>query len=413
MNGRRKWGHEDFFGDESRSAEPLRPEVNNDVDWNLLAKYIFGECIEEEEEKVRAWMERDPKRIAFMRQLRRALQNQENPISSERWDTDALWERVRERTQPGESEETGASSFPSSPSMPAPGEERRRETGDRERRPLRKRNRLSSGRAVWGGAIALLIAIIVIGTLWQRGTPDPGPRTASGQEVDTFTTQKGERAIIRLTDGSRVQLNVDSRLTVPSDFGRQTRRIELEGEAFFEVETDSTRPFIVRSGEVTTRVLGTAFDVNAYPEDEETRVVVSEGKVSLRADADEDGAKDRAGEERVVLTQRQMARITRKGNRIVRQESDVFQHLAWMEGHLVLRKAPFREVVQKLERWYDLEISLAEGTVAPPGHLNSRFAEDQPLDEVLSVVVTAFGLEYQRHQKHVTLSSGGGSPLNE
>jgi len=387
--------------------------VNNDVDWNLLAKYIFGECIEEEEEEVRAWMERDPKRIAFMRQLRRALQNQEDPISSERWDTDALWERVRKRTQPEESEETGASSFPSSPSMPAPGEERRRETGDRERRQLRKGNRLSSGHAVWGGAIALLIAITVIGTLWQRGTPDPGPRTASGQEADTFTTQKGERAIIRLTDGTRVQLNVDSRLTVPSDFAQQTRKIELEGEAFFEVATDSTRPFIVRSGEVTTRVLGTAFDVNAYPEDEETRVVVSEGKVSLRADADGDEAEARTSEERVVLTQRQMARITRGGNRIVRQESDVFQHLAWMEGHLVLRKAPFREVVQKLERWYDLEISLAEGTVVPPGHLNSRFAEDQPLDEVLSVVVTAFGLEYQRHQKHVTLSSNGGSPLNE
>ncbi len=261
--------------------------------------------------------------------------------------------------------------------------------------------------------MALLLAITFVGTLWQRGTPDLGSRTASVQEADTFTTHESERAIIRLTDGTRVQLNVDSRLTVPPDFGHITRTIELKGEAFFEVATDSTRPFVVHSREVTTRVLGTAFDVNAYPEEEETQVVVSEGKVSLRthADADGDGEEDRSSEEGVVLTKQQMARITRGGTRIFRQKSDLVQHLAWMEGHLVLRKAPFEEVVRKVERWYDLEISLAEGMEIPPGHLNSRFAEDQPLDEVLSVVATAFGLEYQRRQKHVTLSSSGGSPL--
>lgn len=379
--------------------------MNNDVDWTLLAKYLFGECTEDEEKSVRAWIERDPKRIALMRQLRRALQNQEDPSSSERWNTDALWERVRERTQP---EEGGAdaslSSSPSSTTVPCA--ERRRETRSRDRRRLRKRHRLSSRQIVWGGAIALLLVITLVGTLWQRRAPDPGLRTASVKEADTFTTEKSERAIIRLTDGTRVQLNVDSRLTVPPDFGQQTRSIELEGEAFFEVATDSTRPFIVQSGEVTTRVLGTAFDVNAYPEDEETQVAVSEGKVSLETEASEgrDGEGDRAGEEGVVLTKQQVARITNNGNQIIRQDFNMRNHLAWMDGELVLNKAPFGRVVHKLERWYDLEISLELGKRgAPEGHLNARFSEGQDLEEVLEVVTTAFQTTYERQGQKVII----------
>jgi len=357
---------------------------------------------------VRAWIERDPNRAALIRQLRQALVNEGEAASSKEWDTDGLWERVREQTQPEEG--GGSPSSFRSPSTSASREGRQPEDRRRERRRGRPGRQLTARHAVWGSAIALMLAITVIGALWQRGIQDSGVRTMSMQGADTFTTQKSERAIIRLTDGTRVQLNVDSRLTVPPGFGEKERRITLEGEAFFEVETDSTRPFIVQSGDLTTRVLGTAFDVTAYPE-EETQVAVSEGKVSLQTGSGEGGQEeDSTTEESVVLTKQQMARITQRGNQIIRRESDVRQHLAWMEGHLVLRKASFREVVQKLERWYDLKISLVEGE-APPGHLNSRFAKDQPLDEVLSVVATAFGLEYQRRQKRVTLSSSGNSHL--
>jgi ferric-dicitrate binding protein FerR (iron transport regulator) len=79
-------------------------------------------------------------------------------------------------------------------------------------------------------------------------------------------------------------------------------------------------------------------------------------------------------------------------------------HLAWMDGELVLKKVPFRQVVQKLERWYDLEISLEFGEKGfPDGHLNARFSENQNLSEVLKVVTTAFKTTYERHGQEVTI----------
>lgn len=391
--------------------------MDRDIDWNLLAKYLFDECTEEEKVKVRTWIEEDPKRIAVLRQLRRTLQSKEDPHSSRDWDTDALWTRIERETQPEEEETNSSSDSPSQSKMAADDNSRRVR---KRRRAGRLRNgRFSSegGRAVWAGAVLLVAAIVALGLFWQPSSWQNASDIASDREAETFTTQKGERAMIRLTDGTHVQLNVDSRLTVPADFGEETREIELEGEAFFEVTTDSTRPFLVQSREAVTRVLGTAFDVSAYPDEEGTRVVVAEGRVALSSEhssAPEDEKNPSAGqddEDDVVLAKDQMARIAPSGNRVVRRGSDPAQHLAWMEGQLVLERASFEEVTRKLERWYDLDVSLPEGTAPPPGHLNARFSEDQPLPEVLSVVATAFGLEYERRRKRVTFSSTGEAHL--
>lgn len=382
--------------------------MKNDLDWNLLAKYFFDECSEEEEARIRAWMESDPQRNALVRQLHQALQNQKDPASSQKWDTDALWNRIQEETQLDKEEGASQSSFPSQSST-VPGESSRPERSRRKTRRLRRRHVSSSKYAVWAGAIAVVVAIAVIGTLWQQSLHENvNLQAESGKEYDSFITQKSERAMVRLTDGTRVHLNVDSRLVVPADFHEEKRRVELEGEAFFEVADDSTRPFIVESGEVVTRVLGTAFDVNAYPGDEEAKVMVSEGRVSLRATSEDTmrGGDDVGREdEAVVLTKNDVARITKSGNQVVRQEIDARDHLAWMDGELVLKNAPFDEVTQKLERWYDLEISLeiGEREAMPSGHLNARFSETQDLDEVLQVVTAVFKVEYERQGQNVTV----------
>lgn len=282
-----------------------------------------------------------------------------------------------------------------------PAADRAPRRGRERRRPARDRAGLSffSRQATWAGAVALMIVAMVL--FWLQGER----RAAPASEAKTFATQKGQRASLRLPDGTRVRLNVDSRLIVPATFGEESRAVHLEGEAFFEVAEDATRPFDVRAGGAVTRVLGTAFDVNAYPEDVETKVVVTEGRVVLRADGlpqADDPSATRGDATDVVLTKDQMGQVRRGGERVMRRELAVnHPHLAWLDGQLVFEKAPFSEVARKLERWYSITISLEDGTAPPSGRLNARFAEDQPLREVLSVVATAYGLDYERDKQRV------------
>lgn len=369
--------------------------MNNDVDWNLLAKYLFGECTEEEAERIRAWRERDPKRAALLRQFRRLLRTGKDPAPSGSWETDELWDQIRKETQP-ELGEKDRSVVPMESTVPP----------DAPPQSTRERCRASRGgglavrrRAFWMGLTAAFV--LAAGLLWLHGSASDNSQEASAQAREVFTTERGERAKIRLSDGTRVELNVDSRLTLSETFGSDRRAVELKGEAFFEVVPDSTRPFLVHAGGTVTRVLGTAFGVRAYSEDKGAKIVVSEGRVALRPDNEQAGPEEKSPED-VMLTARQMARFLRTGERAIRRESDLSQHLAWMKGEIAFEGASFNKVTRVLERWYSLEIALKEGETSPSGHLNARFSgKSQDLEEVLNVVATAFRLEYERRGKKV------------
>ena len=369
--------------------------MDEDVDWTLLGKHLFGECTEREETLVREWIEQDPKRRVVLSQLRKILRTTEDSLSAEELDAQTLWGRIDRETRGKADKEA------SSPE--GIGSKRSR---SRRRRASRSRSRDSSLRmVVWAGATASVVALTV--ALWLFGPLKSGLENSSSPSPETFVTQKGQRTSVRLSDGSHVRLNVDSRLTVPPSFGKEKRVVRLEGEAFFEVRKDSTRPFIVRSEGAVTRVLGTAFDVGAYPDDDKVKVAVAEGRVRLQAEQPpkEEGADRQEGQQDVVLTKNQVSLIPRDGEQIIRQEKDLSEHLAWIDGQLVFDDASFDEVVRRLERWYDLEIVMEEGNTHPSGHLNARFAGDRPLSDVLLVIDAAFDVQHDRNGNRVTFST--------
>lgn len=369
--------------------------MNDDVDWNLLAKYLFDECTEEEETRVHSWRKSDPKRAALLRQFRRLLYAREDLNASGSWNTDALWNRIRKETRM-EMEDESQSRV--SMQTAAPSEKPRRTRDRRQVSP--GRHSATWRRTFWTGILAT--AVFVTGLLWFRG-PSTGNSQGVSAQAREFRTEEGERATIRLSDGTRAELNVNSRLTLQDTFGSDRRLVKLEGEAFFEVVPDSTRPFIVQAGGTVTRVLGTAFGVRAYPEDEGAKVVVSEGRVTLSPDNEQAGPKEeKQSREDVMLAARHMARFLQTGEQVIRRESDLSQHLAWMKGKIAFEGASFDKVTRVLERWYSLDITLKEEGTPPSGHLNAKFSgESQDLKEVLSVVATAFRLEYERRKKKV------------
>ena len=332
------------------------------------------------------WAAANPENRKTLDELRRvweiSLQKETPPV-----DVEALWGELDERIREAESKRSGQEK--------ATGLERNQTS--RQAKPGLSRSRRWNRRLASGALSTVVIAAIAL-TVFLLEYP---PSTGEAPKEKVFTTEPGQRTTVRLTDGTEVRLNVKSQLTVLPSFGKESRDVHLDGGAFFEVATDSTRPFSVHTGEAAVRVLGTAFDITAYPEEAATRVAVAEGRVTMAPMRSPLGKKKRQD---ILLGKRDVGRILQSGEQEIQRDSDLESHLAWMDGNMVLKNAPFEEVVRKLERWYGLEISLRDGASPPEGKLNARFAKDQPLPEVLDLVGTLFGLEYKFNRKTAVFS---------
>ncbi|HEX6535716.1 MAG TPA: FecR domain-containing protein [Gemmatimonadaceae bacterium] len=238
---------------------------------------------------------------------------------------------------------------------------------------------------------AALLVIAAGGTLaWPYLAKVMGARVAD-VPVREYWTGRGQRTEILLADGTRVTLSVDSRLRIPATYGAHTRDIQLEGEAFFQVRHDPRRPFRVYTGSAVTEDLGTAFAVRAYQGDTATTVIVTEGRVALRADS--------AAVRHVTLAGGQVAHLDRAGNIAVERAADVDTELAWMQGRLTFQLAPLGDVVHTIERWYDVDITFSDSSLAAVP-LTATFT-GKPLDDVLDVIGRALDLRYTRTGSHV------------
>jgi len=186
-----------------------------------------------------------------------------------------------------------------------------------------------------------------------------------------ITTRRGQRATLDLTDGTRVVLGAESRLRLPADFGaagrRAAREVYLDGEGFFEVVHDSTRPFRVNTRLGIAEDLGTRFAVTTYPEMRELRVAVASGQVAiLRAapspTAGRTPAQRHDGAKRALVTlgRGDVARLDSDGVVTLTRDVDVAPFFAAADGELLLDKTLFRDAVLRLERWYDITIQLRD-----------------------------------------------------
>ncbi|WP_374163517.1 FecR family protein [Arcticibacter sp. MXS-1] len=176
-------------------------------------------------------------------------------------------------------------------------------------------------------------------------------RTGARAEYNTISTPRGGQYQIELPDGTRVWLNAASSLKFPTVFGTDERRVELTGEAYFEVTKlwrvgrDSKRvPFIVATQGQEVRVLGTHFNVNAYPDEGVIRTTLLEGAVKV--------FKAGTGESRLLRPGQQLT----NGNTLVVGDVDAEQEIAWQKGYFIFNNEPCESVMRKISRWYDVDV---------------------------------------------------------
>ena len=201
--------------------------------------------------------------------------------------------------------------------------------------------------------------------------------------------RKGEYQLI-LADGSKVYLNSESRLRFPTRFEGKERRVYLEGEGYFEVAKDTTKPFIVEAKEVDVRVLGTSFNVMSYDDEFASSVTLLSGKVETTS-----------GHDTVRLSPGEQVSIT-SDNRMTVQKTDINVVVSWMDGKFGFSNERLDVIMRKICRWYDVEV-----LYAVPGIRERRFtgapANNMPLKELLEALSTTTNLQFSLQDGVITI----------
>ena len=202
----------------------------------------------------------------------------------------------------------------------------------------------------------------------------------------------GQKSQLVLPDGTKVYLNSGTVLRYDSHFGKRNRQIELTGEAYFEVAKSRKNSFIIHAADLEIKVLGTKFNVTAYPNDPVIETYVTEGKVSVR---------DLNSEKSIMLVAHQKASYLKDKRQLTLSEVRSDNLISWKENVLYFDNEDFKNIIKKLERWYDVSISL-EGKDS----IDDRFTltiKDESLREVLDLISLTTPIRYKFEDHKVTI----------
>ncbi|QNE39839.1 DUF4974 domain-containing protein [Hymenobacter sp. NBH84] len=243
----------------------------------------------------------------------------------------------------------------------------------------------------WLSVAAMVALLLVAGAAYWLRSARPRPAVAYRQQH----TAAGQRARLVLADGSVVHLNGNSTLSYPATFAGNTREVQLRGEAYFEVAKDPAHPFIIHSGRLRTRVVGTSFNVYAYPHARQQEVTVLTGKVVVQ-----DSASTRA----VTLRPAQKA-VLAASALTVEPAPTPAQSIAWQQGRLVFDQAALPEIVDKLGQRYGVRITLNSEQLLRC-RLTVEFGQE-PLTDALEILSALTGSTYTLQEQHVILQGAG------
>ena len=209
---------------------------------------------------------------------------------------------------------------------------------------------LSNGSAInlndtKNGALANEKGVVIHKNADGRITYDQAGRytTHEANVFNTVVTPKGGQYQLVLGDGTKVWLNAASTLKYPVTFSGRERKIELSGEAYFEVAHDQHRPFRVISNGQTVEVLGTHFNVNAYPDEKMTRTTLLEG--SVKVSAGEMSSQIKPGQQ-----------VQFKNGHLAVSQADMEEAIAWKKGFFYFKDDDIQTVMRQLSRWYDVSV---------------------------------------------------------
>jgi ferric-dicitrate binding protein FerR (iron transport regulator) len=242
----------------------------------------------------------------------------------------------------------------------------------------------NKAKLVLGDGTEILLDTANSGTLTQNGSVKviklhDGQLACSGAapeksvvSFNTLTTPRGGQYAITLTDGTKVWLNSVSSLRFPTSFTGADRTVELTGEGYFEVAHDPSKPFLVKVNDIEARVLGTQFNIMAYPDEESVRTTLLEGSVRINQHS-----------QSVLLKPGQQARITNSKSISVINDADTDQAVAWKNGVFDFDGSDIETTMRQISRWYDINV-VYESKITE--HFNGAIVRNSSIEKVLQLL---------------------------
>ncbi|MBN1598727.1 MAG: DUF4974 domain-containing protein [Bacteroidales bacterium] len=207
-----------------------------------------------------------------------------------------------------------------------------------------------------------------------------------------FKTPFGAKSEIILPDSTHVWLNSGSKIIFPQKFSKANRQIYFEGEAFFNVKKMGKSPFVVSTGDIEIQVLGTRFNVKAYPEEVNIETILEQGKLKLM----------KSGKKIVLLEPNDIATYNKDQKLIeIKHVSDTRRYTAWTDGKLIFDNEKLEDIIIKLERWYNVRINIENNSLK-----QIRFTgtfERESVEQALNIIRLTTPLNYSMDKNKIVI----------
>ncbi|APS40504.1 FecR family protein [Salegentibacter sp. T436] len=240
-------------------------------------------------------------------------------------------------------------------------------------------------------SLILKIASVIFIALLAGGGWYLTDRELSSRPLAVYEAKPSIMEEYILPDGSKVLLNSGSIIEIASDFNDSDRNVYLEGEAFFEIERDTARPFIVNTeSNLQVKVLGTSFNIKSYKSDQTIETTLVSGKVELLQNT-----KNLPG---IALSPDQKAIFNKAEDKINIEQVSTAEIISWKEGILIFDNEPIQNVLTSLERWYDVKIEIKD-SVINTYTFSGKVQRKTNIEEVLELIEASSPIKYQLDKK--------------
>jgi len=358
-------------------------KANNENQVALIVKFLKGHCENHEIRNLSAWLRSNPENLRLFDEISDIW----NASSGNGFDSPEALNRVKGRIH----------DYP----------------------PAKSQNHHKRDIYAFLRVAAIIMLVIASGAIaYVMASKTKGSRSDTLTEI---SVPMGSKSKILLPDGSKVTLNSGSLVRYNNQFNLQEREVTIEGEAYFDVIHNKHKPFIVRTTDITIKVLGTVFNVKAYPSEGSVETTLISGSLIVQKKSDNNST-----EETVLLPNQRATYIRKQGTIFLNDtdhesmkkvkidniehikgkllltkkvETDIFT--SWKDNRLVFRNEAFQNLVVRLERWYGVEIFVSDDDLNKY-HFNG-IIENETIQDVMQFINYTIPIDYTIKQNKITI----------
>ena len=266
---------------------------------------------------------------------------------------------------------------------------------------LKSRTRVLT--SVWSGIAATILLSIGLGWIWYT-IYNKGINNKPERALNEIIVPVGEKSQIILSDGTHVWINSGSRFTYPLNFGKERREVSLEGEAYFDV-TRGTKTFTVSTHDARIQVLGTAFNVKSYPEDDKTQTTVVRGLVRVQSKARGIRPVLIGPEQMAVLKDTPVAGSRKIENRdlTILNQVNTSVITSWKDQLLIFADETFADIAIKMERWFNMKIRIEDEDLKKQRY-TGKFVNNETVYQVLEAIEVTTPIRYYVNKDEIVIT---------